>query len=250
MENQSASPDLQSRPPEKASTSQSEIRVLIVDDQTLMRQGLQTLLELQPGLSVVGQAGDGIEALAQVETLRPDVALVDIRMPRLDGVETTRRIRGQFPNTQVIILTTFDDDDYIFEGLRAGAMGYLLKDVSAEDLADAIRRVAHGEALIQPSIARKVVAEFSRLATRASATETPASPAGGSHGASPLTDKLSERELEVLRLVVEGKSNREIAERLFITEGTAKNHVSNILSKLGVRDRMQAALKAKEWGLV
>ncbi len=226
------------------------IRVLIVDDQTLMRQGLQTLLELEPGISVVGQAADGAAALAQVETLHPDVALVDIRMPRLDGVETTRRIRTQFPNTQVIILTTFDDDDYVFEGLRAGAMGYLLKDVSAEDLADAIRRVAHGEALIQPSIARKVVAEFSRLAPRASTTETPAPGPAAPASASPLVDKLSVRELEVLRLVVEGRSNREIAERLFITEGTAKNHVSNILSKLGVRDRMQAALKAKEWGLV
>jgi DNA-binding NarL/FixJ family response regulator len=213
------------------------IRVLIVDDQTLMRQGLQTLLELQPGISVVGQAADGLEALAQVQTLKPDVALVDVRMPRLDGVETTRRIRAQFQNTQVIILTTFDDDEYVFEGLRAGAMGYLLKDVSAEDLAEAIRRVAHGEALIQPSITRKVVAEFSRLQ---------AAPRKSDQG----LDMLSERELEVLQLVAQGLSNREIAERLIITEGTAKNHVSNILSKLGVRDRTQAVLKAKELGIV
>jgi DNA-binding NarL/FixJ family response regulator len=213
------------------------IRVLIVDDQTLMRQGLQTLLELQPGISVVGQAADGIAALEQVQALKPDVALVDVRMPRLDGVETTRRIRAQFQNTQVIILTTFDDDEYVFEGLRAGAMGYLLKDVSAEDLAEAIRRVAHGEALIQPSIARKVVAEFSRLQ---------AAPPKSNQ----VLDVLSERELEVLQLVAQGLSNREIAERLVITEGTAKNHVSNILSKLGVRDRTQAVLKAKELGWV
>ncbi len=219
------------------------VRVLIVDDQTLMRQGLQTLLELQPGIAVVGQAGDGIEALSQVQTLKPDVALVDVRMPRLDGVEATRRIRAQFPVTQVIILTTFDDDEYVFEGLRAGAMGYLLKDVSAENLADAIRRVAHGEALIQPSIARKVVAEFSRLKA---APPAPTSPSGT--GEAP--DALSERELEVLRLVAAGLSNREIAERLVITEGTAKNHVSNILSKLGVRDRTQAVLKAQESGWV
>jgi DNA-binding NarL/FixJ family response regulator len=218
-----------------------DVRVLIADDQTLMRQGLQTLLEMQAGILVVGQASDGIEALAQTEALKPDVVLMDVRMPGLEGVEATRRIRAQFPNTQVIILTTFDDDEYVFEGLRAGATGYLLKDVSDEELANAIRRVARGEALIEPSVARKVVAEFARLSKSTSANMEPMAPSAGH-----FWETLSEREMEVLRLVAQGLSNREIADKLFITEGTAKNHVSNILSKLGVRDRVQAVLKAKE----
>ncbi len=224
----------------------NDIRVLIADDQTLMRQGLQTLLELQAGISVVGQAANGTEALSQVARLKPDVVLMDVRMPGLDGVEATRQIRAQFPEMQVIILTTFDDDEYVFEGLRAGAMGYLLKDVSDDVLADAIRRVARGEALIEPSVARKVLAEFARLGkgTSQSGEQTPAK-----HVRDAL-DALSERELDVLRLVARGLSNREIAERLVITEGTAKNHVSNLLSKMGVRDRTQAVLKAKEWGWV
>jgi DNA-binding NarL/FixJ family response regulator len=218
----------------------NDIRVLIVDDQTLMRQGLQTLLEMQDGIRVIGQAGDGVDALAQADALKPDVVLMDVRMPRLDGVEATRQIRARLPATQVIILTTFDDDEYVFEGLRAGAMGYLLKDVSAETIADAIRRVARGEALIQPSIARKVVAEFTRLGAPTNrAPAQPSSPAA-----------LSEREVEILRLLAQGLSNREIADKLFITEGTVKNHVSNILAKLGVRDRTQAVLKAKENGWV
>ena len=218
------------------------IRVLIVDDQTLMRQGLQTLLEMQDDIRIVGQAGDGVDALAQADALKPDVVLMDVRMPRMDGVEATRQIRARLPATQVIILTTFDDDEYVFEGLRAGAMGYLLKDVSAETIADAIRRVARGEALIQPSIARKVVAEFTRFGTPTNRPQPPAQPS------SP--DALSEREMEILRLLAQGLSNREIADKLFITEGTVKNHVSNILAKLGVRDRTQAVLKAKENGWV
>ncbi len=213
------------------------IRVLIVDDQLLLRQGLQTLLELESDLEIVGQAGDGQAALALVETKNPDVVLMDVRMPRLNGVQATKEIRENFPQTQVIILTTFDDDEYVFEGLRAGAMGYLLKDVSAEELTDAIRRVARGEALIQPSIARKVVSEFARLGTAAKAPSQ------------KLVEPLSERELEILRLVAQGLSNRELADKLFITEGTAKNHMTNILGKLGVRDRTQAVIRAKELGL-
>lgn len=217
-----------------------KIRVLIVDDQMLMRQGLATLLELEPDLEVAGQAGDGVEAVTLVKDLKPHVVLMDVRMPRLNGVDATRQVRAQSPETQVIILTTFDDDEYVFEGLRAGAMGYLLKDVSSEDLTDAIRRVARGEALIQPSIARKVVSEFARLGTPDKKTGARAE----------LLDPLSERELEILKLLAQGMSNREIAETLFITEGTAKNHVSNIFSKLGVRDRTQAVLRAQELGLV
>jgi DNA-binding NarL/FixJ family response regulator len=218
------------------------IRVLIVDDQTLLRQGLQTLLEMQDGIRIVGQAGDGVDALAQADALKPDVVLMDVRMPRMDGVEATRQIRARLPAAQVIILTTFDDDEYVFDGLRAGATGYLLKDVSAETIADAIRRVARGEALIQPSIARKVVAEFTRLGAPTNRPQPQAQPS------SP--DALSEREAEILRLLAQGLANREIADKLFITEGTVKNHVSNILAKLNVRDRTQAVLKAKENGWV
>ncbi|MBI4673350.1 MAG: response regulator transcription factor [Chloroflexi bacterium] len=215
-----------------------KIRVAIVDDQQLMRQGLQTLLEMEPDMQVVGQAGDGQAALELAQKLKPHVVLMDVRMPRLNGVEATRQIRARFPQIQVIILTTFDDDEYVFEGLRAGAMGYLLKDVSAENLADAIRRVARGEALIQPSIARKVVSEFARLGQSKPAPQH------------RLLEALSEREMEILRLVAHGLSNREIADKLFITEGTTKNHISNILSKLGVRDRTQAVIRAQELGLV
>ncbi len=192
-------------------------------------------------MQVVGQANNGREALALVESSRPDVVLMDIRMPELDGVAATRVLTERYPAIGVIILTTFDDDEYIFEGLKAGARGYLLKDVSSDDLSAAIRTVARGEALIQPSIARKVVAEFSRLASR---------PVSSAPASSPLVEPLTERELEVLRELAHGRSNREIAERLVITEGTVKNHISNLLGKLEVRDRMQAVLKAQQLGLI
>lgn len=217
------------------------IRIVLVDDQTLMRQGIQTLLELEPDLRVVGVAGTGREALAVVEREQPDVVLMDVRMPELDGVSATRALHERYPQIGVIILTTFDDDEYVFEGLKAGARGYLLKDVSSDDLAAAVRAVAAGQALIQPSIARKVVAEFSRLAAG-----TPAMPAEQSGLAQPLT----ERELEVLRALAAGLSNREIADRLVITEGTVKNHVSNLLGKLEARDRTQAVLRAQVLRLI
>ncbi|HYF63246.1 MAG TPA: response regulator transcription factor [Herpetosiphonaceae bacterium] len=214
------------------------IRIVLVDDQTLIRQGIQTLLELEPDLKVVGVAGNGREALAVVERSQPDVVLMDVRMPELDGVAATRELVAANPALGVIILTTFDDDEYIFEGLKAGARGYLLKDISSDDMAAAIRTVAAGEALIQPSIARKVVAEFGRLASRP-AERGPA-----------LESPLTERELEVLRGLAAGLSNREIADKLVITEGTVKNHVSNLLGKLDVRDRTQAVLKAQSLRLI
>jgi DNA-binding NarL/FixJ family response regulator len=217
------------------------IRVLLVDDQQLIRQGIQIVLEMESDIEVVGQAGNGVNAIALVEGLNPDVVLMDIRMPELDGVAATRTLHERFPNVGVIILTTFDDDEYVFEGLKAGARGYLLKDVSSDELSAAIRSVARGEALIQPSIARKVVAEFSRLASR---------PMNAPHATVPLIEPLTERELEVLRELAHGRSNREIAERLVITEGTVKNHISNLLGKLEVRDRMQAVLKAQRLGLI
>jgi len=215
-----------------------KIRVLLVDDQRLMREGLRTLLELEPDLQVAGEAGDGQAALDAYATMGPDVVLMDLRMPGMDGVEATRRMREQWPAARVIILTTFDDDASVFEGLRAGALGYLLKDVSGHDLADAVRTVAGGGALIQPSVARRVLAEFARLAP-------PARPPDAG-----LAEPFSEREREIVRLLAAGLSNREIGDRLCLAEGTVKNYVTSILQKLGARDRTQAALRAREIGVI
>ena len=215
-----------------------KIRVLLVDDQRLMREGLRTLLELEPDLQVAGEAGDGQAALDAYAALAPDVVLMDIRMPGMDGVEATRRLRERWPQARVIILTTFDDDASLFEGLRAGALGYLLKDVSGHDLAQAVRTVAGGGALIEPSVAGRVLAEFARLAP-------PARPPGAG-----LPEPFSEREREIVRLLAAGLSNREIGDRLCLAEGTVKNHVTSILGKLGARDRTQAALRARELGLI
>ncbi len=214
------------------------VRLLLVDDQRLMRDGLHTLLEMEPQMSVVGDASNGQEALDQYAALRPDVTLMDVRMPVMDGVEATRRLRARWPDARVIILTTFDDDEYVFEGLRAGALGYLLKDVSMAELTDAIHTVMAGGVLIEPSVARKVVAEFARMA--------PQSPTA----AADLVEALSEREIEILKLLAEGMTNREIAGRLYLAEGTVKNYVTNILGKIGARDRTQAALRARELGLL
>ena len=215
------------------------IRILLVDDQALFREGLHTLLSVHDDLQVVGEASNGREAIDAVAKLTPDVVLMDLRMPVLNGVAATKQITESAPNSRVIVLTTFDDDDYVFDGLRAGAVGYLLKDVPSAKLVEAIRAAARGESFLQPSVAAKVVAEFSRMS--------------GAKTADPqedLVEPLSERELEILRVLATGASNREIANQLYITEGTVKNHVTNILGKLGVRDRTQAALKAKEMGLI
>ena len=214
------------------------IRVMLVDDQKLMREGLRILLELEPDLQVVSEAGDGHAALAAYADAFPDVVLMDVRMPGMDGVEATWRLRERWPEARIIILTTFDDEEYVFEGLRAGALGYLLKDVSGRELADAVRKVAAGGALIEPSVARKVLAEFARLAPPARAPEQ------------ALPEPLSEREQEILRFLSLGLSNREIAGRLNLAEGTVKNYVTAILQKLGVRDRTQAAVRARELGVI
>jgi DNA-binding NarL/FixJ family response regulator len=217
------------------------IRVLLVDDQALFCEGLRTLLDLQPDIEVVGEANNGREAIECVARAAPDVVLMDMQMLVLDGVAATRDIRAHHPNTQVIVLTTFDDDEYVFEALRAGAVGYLLKDVASDRLAEAIRCAARGESFLQPSVAAKVVAEFTRLAD---------APHARARANQALIEPLSDRELEILRLVATGASNKEIAATLVIAEGTVKNHITNILGKLGVRDRTQAALKVKELGLV
>lgn len=226
------------------------IRVLIVDDQRLMRDGLRVLLEVQEGLAIVGEGGNGVEALAQVAATRPDVVLMDVRMPQMDGVEATRALRERGDRPRILILTTFDDDHYVFEALKAGAAGYVLKDLPAADLAAAIRTVHAGGVHLDPAVASKVVAEFSRLhAAPPPAAPLAAAPPGGAHAGSP-TEELTPREREVLGLLATGASNREIGERLFISEGTVKNHISNILGRLGLRDRTQAAIWAKERGVV
>lgn len=212
------------------------IKILLADDQSLFREGLRMLLSTQPDFEVVGEATNGEEALRLAARLRPQIVLMDMRMPVLDGVEATRRLHERQPDCRVIVLTTFDDDELVFEGLRAGAAGYLLKAVSAPRLLEAIRTVARGESILEPSVTSKVVAEFARLANQTSRSQALESP-------------LSEREIEVLRLVTKGATNREIAATLFIAEGTVRNHLTNILGKLGVSDRTQAAVKAKELGL-
>lgn len=212
------------------------IRILLVDDQRLMREGLRTLLELEHDFDIVGEAADGQTALDSYAELKPDMVLMDIRMPILNGVDATRRLLTQSPNAKVIILTTFDDDASVFEGLRAGALGYLLKDVSGADLAEAVRTVMNGGALIEPSVARRVFAEFARLAPN----QKPAQ----------LDEPLSDREVEVIKLVAQGLSNKEIGLKLSLAEGTVKNYVTNVLQKIGVRDRTQAALRAKDLGLI
>jgi DNA-binding NarL/FixJ family response regulator len=214
------------------------ITILLVDDQPLFREGLRTLLSVRPDLKVVGEAGDGEEAIKLCRTLKPAVVLMDLQMPVLDGVEATRRLHHEQPDSRVIVLTTFDDDEMVFDGLRAGALGYLLKDAPSEKLAEAIRAAARGESFLQPSIAAKVVAEFARLTTKRSPP------------AQALIEPLSDREQEILALIATGATNREIGNQLFLAEGTVKNHVTNVLGKLGVRDRTQAALKAREMGLV
>ena len=217
--------------------SEKSVRILIVDDQTLFRAGLKTLLSTQPEFEVVGEASNGEEALRLTTLHRPQVVMMDLRMPVLDGVSATRRIRECFPDTQVIILTTFDDDELAFEGLRAGAIGYLLKDTSYDRLFEAIRAAVRGEHFLQPSITAKVLAEFSRLRRPVVSLDQPG-------------ESLTDRELEVLRMAASGSSNREIADMLVLAEGTVKNHLSKIFAKLNVRDRMQAVAKAREIGLL
>jgi DNA-binding NarL/FixJ family response regulator len=213
------------------------ITILLVEDQTLMRQGLSTILDLEEGMRVVGEATNGEEGVRMALQLKPEIILMDVQMPKVSGVEATQAIVAAWPQAKVIVLTTFDRDDYVFQSIRAGAMGYLLKDTPAENLISTIRRVHAGDAFIQPEIASRALREIAHL---------------GASGRTPLPDTpfdLSDREREVLVLLAQGASNRDIAEKLFITEGTVKNHVSNILGKLQAENRTQAADIARRYGL-
>jgi DNA-binding NarL/FixJ family response regulator len=210
------------------------VRVLVVDDQQLIREGIASLLSIQPGISVVGMASDGLEAVEKAVALDPDVVLMDVRMPTCDGAQAAGRIRRELPGCQVVMLTTFDDEEYVVRALRAGAAGYLLKDLPARELADAVR------------LARSGIAQFDSLAAGRLASALARHPAPAADGASPLTA----REVDVLRLIARGATNREIAGRLFLSEGTVKNHISRILTRLGLRDRTQAAIYARDHGLL
>jgi DNA-binding NarL/FixJ family response regulator len=214
------------------------IRLLIVDDQALFREALRNLLSVQPACEVAGEASNGEEALQQTACLHPDAILMDLRMPVMDGVSATRRLKNQFPEARVIALTTFDDEELLFDAFRAGAVAYLLKDVPSSKLFAGIQAAARGEAVLQPAVAARLIAEFSRLANQA----RPAARA--------LAEPLSERELEVLRQVATGASNRQIAAFFVIAEGTVKNHLTSIMRKLEASDRAQAVLKARELGLI
>ncbi len=213
------------------------IRVLIADDQDLVREGLRMLLEAEPDLAVAGEAGDGGQALAQARLLDPDVILMDVRMPGMNGIEATSRLVQAGSRARILMLTTFNLDEYVYQALKAGASGFLLKDASREQLTGAVRAVAAGETLLAPAITRRLIEDFCRDPAPGSA---PAATAG----------RLSERELDVVRLVAQGLSNAEIAARLYLSEATVKSHIARILAKLGLRDRVQIAVHAYENGIV
>jgi NarL family two-component system response regulator LiaR len=213
------------------SGSKKPIRLLIADDHTIVRKGLKVLLATEADMLVVGEAENGAEAVEKAESLKPDVVLMDLVMPEMDGIEATRRITTQQPGARVLVLTSFAADDKVFPAVKAGALGYLLKDSSPEQLIEAIRQVHRGEPSLEPSIARKVLQELS----------------GGA--GKPTTDPLTEREMEVLRLIAQGLSNKEIASKIFVAEWTVRSHVSNILGKLHLASRTQAALFALKSGL-
>ena len=212
--------------------------VLIADDQALMRAGFRMILEAEPDLEVVGEAANGEEAVAEAERLHPDVVLMDVRMPEMDGIEATRRLLDGDGNTKVVMLTTFDMDEYVYEALRAGASGFLVKDVPPEQLVAGIRSVAAGDSLLAPSVTRRLIQEFVRR------------PPDVSRSASPELARLTAREVEVLQMMARGMSNAEIATELFVSETTIKTHVAHVLAKIGVRDRVQAVVYAYESGVV
>ncbi|MEA3336517.1 MAG: response regulator transcription factor [Chloroflexota bacterium] len=223
--------------------SSSTIRVLITDDQDIVRQGLSVILRHADGIKVAGQAADGQETLDMVPALEPDVVLMDLKMPRLNGIHATREITRSYPGVRVVVLTTYDGDEWVFDAIRAGASGYLLKDSDGDEIVAAIRGVVEGEVRIDPAVAGKVLEEFSRLSDQSPAARATA------RREDPLLEELTEREQAILQLLAQGKSNREIAEELYLAEGTVKNYVSTIISKLQANDRTQAAILALKRGL-
>jgi DNA-binding NarL/FixJ family response regulator len=231
----------------------NDVRVLVVDDQRLMREGIASLLSIQNGIEVVGTAINGQDALEQAVQLHPDVILMDVRMPIMDGVEATALVRRQNLACQILMLTTFDDDEYVINALRAGATGYLLKDIPAADLAKAIQAAHKGIYQLDPTVANKVVASLTGRhlrSTQDQQTSIPVIPGGDKPSYAIYNGDLTAREVEVLRLIAVGATNKEIARRLIISEGTVKNHISSILSRLNLRDRTQAAIYARENGLL
>jgi NarL family two-component system response regulator LiaR len=210
------------------------MKVIICDDQAIVRDGLEMLLKLEPDINVVGTAEDGAEAVEMTAKEKPDLVLMDLKMPVMNGVEATRQIRAKYPEVKVLVLTTYDDDEWVFDAVQAGASGYLLKEAPRDEVVKVIRGTVSGKVYLDPSVAGKVMQQVSSQQTQP---------------ATLITSKLTEREIEVLRLLAQGLNNKDISERLFLSEGTVRNHVSNILSKLGVSDRTQAAVIALQHGL-
>ncbi|EAR09720.1 response regulator [Reinekea blandensis] len=223
-----------------SSEDKATIKVMLVDDQNLVREGIKSLLNLAGHITIVGEAGDGEEALTVMTELQPDVVLMDIRMPKMDGITAVKTMKEQNIDIPVIILTTFDDHELVLSGIRAGARGFLLKDVSLEALVEAIDTVSSGDTLIQPAVTERVIKGFTELQKEGQSKVEK----------EPVQDPLTQREIEILRLMAGGYSNKEISRAIFKSEGTIKNHVSNILAKLGVRDRTRAVLKALELGVI
>lgn len=227
------------------------ITVALIDDQAMVRVGLKMILEAEPDIEIVGEADDGADAVALVADTSPDVVLMDIRMPGMDGLTATSKVLAAHPQARVVILTTFDDDEYVYEALRAGASGFLLKSADGDTLVNAVRVVAGGEALLAPEVTRRVIERFAAKPAVASPSRASENVDSAPHVPSPeAIGDLSNREVEVLQLIARGMSNQEIAQELWVSSTTVKTHVSHILTKLGVRDRVQAVVEAYESGIV
>ncbi len=234
----------------QASAQPGSARILVADDHDLVRDGYQRMLSREPDLTVVGEASNGLEAVELCRKLRPDLVLMDVRMPKMDGLEATRRIKEELPTTSVLVVTTYDNPDYLFGAIQAGAAGYVLKDAPKRELIDAVRRTLSGESPLNQELAMQLISRFAREPKEPPPTPPPPdAPRHRGAGAPPPPEALTPRELEVLRLLAQGKNNPQIAEGLFISKATAKVHVRRVIAKLGVSDRTQAVVRALELGL-